>query len=80
MANESSNEDFVWRFRLDERKREPIYEEPLLELTRSQWEQLLKLTIPMSGDHPVKVDGFALMRSPDTIHPVFPDDPRLAGE
>ena len=80
MDDESPSNEFVWRFRLDERKRQAVYDNPLLELTRSQWEQLLKLTIPMDGDRPVRVDGFALMRSPDKVHPVFSDDPRIETE
>ena len=45
--------DFVWRFRLDEVRREPGYDDPLLELLRSQWEELLKLCIPKVGDKTV---------------------------
>ena len=54
--------DFVWRFRLDERAIDPLNRDPLLELIRVQWEELLKLCIPMCGEERVKVDGFALMR------------------
>lgn len=75
----SSPDDFVWRFRLDEKPLQPVYDEPLLELTRVQWEELLKLCIPMHGDQPVKVDGFALMRDPGRILPIFADDRRLVG-
>lgn len=71
--------DFVWRFRLDEKPLDPLNEDPLLELMRVQWEELMKLCIPMCGDQRVKVDGFALMRRPDRIHPIFRDDPRWAG-
>lgn len=69
--------EFVWRFRIDDKPLDPINPDPLLELMRVQWEELLKLCVPMCGDQPVKVDGFALLRDPDAVHPVFRDDPRL---
>lgn len=71
-----SDEDFVWRFRLDEKLAQPLNQDPVLELMRVQWEELLKLCIPMHGGAPVKIDGFALMRDPETTHPIFHDDPR----
>ena len=71
-----SDADFVWRFRLDEKPAQALNDDPLLELTRVQWEELLKLCVPTYRDAPVKIDGFALMRDPDTTHPIFRDDPR----
>jgi hypothetical protein len=68
--------DFVWRFRLDEKPAAALNQDPLLELIRVQWEELLKLCVPMCGDQKVKVDGFVLMRDLDTIRPIFADDPR----
>jgi hypothetical protein len=68
--------DFAWRFRLDEKPRDARNADPLLELLRVQWEELLKLTVAMHGDTQVKVDGFALIRDLGTVHPIFKDDPR----
>jgi hypothetical protein len=62
--------DFVWRFRLNEVRRQPVHDDPLLELIRTQWEELLKLTVPMLDGRPVKVDGFALMREPDRAYDI----------
>jgi hypothetical protein len=73
---EERNGDFAWRFRLDEKPLTPLNSDPLTELLRVQWEELLKLCIPMSGATRVKIDGFVLMRDLDTIHPIFQDDPR----
>lgn len=69
--------DFVWRFRLDETPHDPVFDDPLLELLRVQWEELLKLCLPFDGEKPVRIDGFALMRDPETVHPVFRDDQRV---
>lgn len=72
--------DFVWRFRLDEVPHEPVNEDPLLEMIRVQWEELLKLCVPYAGEQPVRVDGFALMRDEGRIHAIFTDDPRNASD
>ncbi|MEM7475312.1 MAG: hypothetical protein AAF483_10000 [Planctomycetota bacterium] len=72
--------DFVWRFRLDEKAHEPVVDDPLLELIRVQWEELLKLSIPYLGNCQVKIDGFRLMRDPDKVHAIFRDDPRWKKE
>jgi hypothetical protein len=76
MSHREPSSDFVWRFRIDEKPATPLNPDPLLELLRVQWEELLKLSIPMRGDTPVKVDGFALMRDLDKVHPIFRDDLR----
>lgn len=68
--------DFVWRFRLDEKPLHPLNADPLLELLRVQWEELLKLCIPVSGTTHIKIDGFVLMRDPEVVHPIFSDDAR----
>lgn len=73
---QEGGQDFVWRFRLDEKPLAPLNHEPLLELLRVQWEELLKLCIPVSGTTHVKIDGFVLMRDLDTVHPIFRDDAR----
>ena len=69
-------EDFVWRFRLDEKPFESVCEDPLLEYIRVQWEELLKLSVPYMGDTELKIDGFRLMRDRKTVWPIFEDDPR----
>lgn len=68
--------DFVWRFRLDEKPLIPLNADPLIELLRVQWEELLKLCIPVSGTTHVKIDGFVLMRDLEIVHPIFSDDAR----
>ena len=75
----ATNEDFIWRFKIGEKPLANVYSDPLLELIRVQWEQLLRLCIPMVGAEIVKVDGFALMRDASVVHPIFPDDNRLKG-
>jgi hypothetical protein len=80
MSEPDSKQDFVWRFRIDEKAQEPLNADPLLELIRVQWEEMLKLTVPMCAGQPVKVDGFALMRDLATVHPIFCDDPRWRKE
>lgn len=76
MSEGELTDEYVWRFRLDEKPLEALNSDPLLELLRVQWEELLKLCIPLCGDERAEIDGFLLMRDLDTIHPIFPDDPR----
>lgn len=76
MEDRPHNDEFVWRFRLDEKPARSLNDDPLLELIRVQWEELLKLCVPMSGGNRVQVDGFALLRDLDVTHPIFADDPR----
>lgn len=72
----SSDADFVWRFRIDEKAQKPLLDHPLDELLRVQWEELLKLCVPMFRGSPVKIDGFATMRDTKKILPIFPDTVR----
>ena len=67
-------EEFVWRFRIDEKPATVLYDDPLTELIRVQWEQLLRLCIPTHGGKPVQVDGFALMRDPGRVFLIFEDE------
>jgi hypothetical protein len=66
--------EYVWRFRLDDGDDAVGYSDPLLELVRVQWEQLLRLTVPLFEGVEVKIDGFALMRDPSTCFEIFADD------
>jgi hypothetical protein len=70
----SGDGEYVWRFRLDDGDAAPVYDDPLLELVRVQWEQLLRLTVPTFEGREIRVDGFALMRDPSRVHAIFPDD------
>ena len=74
--SEHGDTDFVWRFRLHEKPLDPKFEDSQLEWIRVQWEQLLNLCVPMSGDQDVKIDGFRLMRDLESTFPIFSDDPR----
>ena len=76
MCEPENKQTFVWRFRLNEKAHQPMNSDPLLELIRVQWEELLKLCIPMHGDEPTKVDGFVLLRDMKSVHPIFQDDAR----
>ena len=76
VETQKEERDFVWRFRLDEKPLVPLNADPLIELLRVQWEELLKLCIPVSGTTHVKIDGFILMRDLEVIHPIFSDDAR----
>lgn len=75
--SETGRADFVWRFRIDEKPRAPVYDDPLLEWIRVQWEELLRLCVPYAGNEALRIDGFALMRDLEHVRPIFPDDERF---
>ena len=75
-AGDEGADRYDWRFRLDEKEPAPTVLDPTRELLRVQWEELLKLCVPMCGERPVTVDGFALMRDLDQVIPIHPDDQR----
>jgi hypothetical protein len=75
-AEEVVQQDFSWRFLLDEKPPDESPLDPPRELLRTQWEQLLRLCVPMHGNEPVDIDGFALMRDPDRTLPIYLDDSR----
>jgi pyruvate-formate lyase-activating enzyme len=65
-------EDFVFRFRLEgSANRNPILHDPLAEMVRSQFFNLLEIALPCSGDKTVKLDGFRLLGSPTHTYPIF---------
>lgn len=74
--NAPEGQDFVWRFKLDEKPPTMLLDHPLDELLRVQWEELLKLCVPHFDGKPVKIDSFATMRDPKKLHPVFADAAR----
>ena len=73
-TNYRNNEDFVWRFRIDESQEEPVHDDALLELIRVQWEELLKMCVPYSNGEKVNIDSFAVMRDLNTRHIIYRDE------
>ena len=55
------DEDYVFRYKLDGERMEPLYRDPLVEMIRVQLESLLNVIVPLSGGREVQVDGFRLL-------------------
>lgn len=69
------NDDYAWRFRLDARNGDACAsDDPMLDLLLTQWQELLKLTIPLCDGKPVRIDAFATMREPDVVIAIRPSD------
>lgn len=75
-SSPGGDDEFVWRFRLDDGEPQTVYRDPLLELIRVQWEELLKLTVPRYQGKEIKIDSFSLMRDPAQAHAIFRDNRR----
>lgn len=70
-----TEEDFVWRFKINESPKSSLCQHPLDELIRVQWEELLKLCVPTFRGKEIKIDGFKLMKDENRIIPIYRDDP-----
>jgi len=68
------DEDYQFRYRLEPEKaeKERVYSDPLIELIRSQLEQLLNLVILTYQGEDVRVDGFRPLNTPERIYEIFP--------
>lgn len=66
-------EDYKFRYRLEPEKviRERVYSDPLVELIRSQLEQLLNLVVLTHEGEDMKVDGFKLLNNPEQTYRIF---------
>lgn len=65
--------DYVFRFRLQQGAADADgYDDPLLELIRGQLADLLRAVTLTHRGKRVQVDGFRLLRDPDTQYDLFP--------
>lgn len=65
--------DYIFRYKLDGKK-EPVYQDPLLEMIRAQMENILNIIIPLEGQREVKIDGFKLLQDRRTVYKIFPQE------
>ena len=70
-----NSHDFVFRYRLEQGECYRQHD-PLAEMFKSQWENILNLTVPTLGDDNVTIDGFRLMCEPQTVREIFPSKTR----
>ena len=62
--------DYVFRYRLDT-DQVPGSNDPVLEMIRTQLENILDVVVPVEGHREVKIDGFKLLRDRGTIYRLF---------
>lgn len=69
------NKDFVFRFKLDrDVPGDPVYDDPLTELVRSQLEALLEVVVlTRRGEELSGVDGFRFMKHFDRQYDIYPE-------
>jgi len=65
-------DDYVFRYQLETRAKEPLYRDHLVEMVRAQLENILNIVILINGDREVKVDGFKLLNARKTTYKIFP--------
>lgn len=64
------DEEYVFRYKLDGVNRQ-ISTDPLLDMIRSQLENILNVVVLVDGEREVRIDGFKLLRDRHTVHKVF---------
>jgi hypothetical protein len=73
---EPGDDEFVFRFRLDAAAVEAgAHPDPLVELVRGELADLLRCAVLTYRGKRVRVDGFQLLRDPETQHAIFGDVP-----
>ncbi len=70
------DEDYKFHYRLEPDKafEDKVYSDPLLELIRSQLEQLLNLVVLTRDGEDVQVDGFKPLNNPEQTFRIFRHD------
>lgn len=71
-----NGEDFTFRFKIDETAPgDPVYDDPLTELVRSQLEALLGVVVLTRGGEELRgVDGFRFMKHLDRQFSIYPEE------
>lgn len=67
--------DFVFKFKLDNSDEPPIYQDPFTEMVRCQIEALLNIVILTNREKNVSVDGFKFINEQDRIYKIFRKEP-----
>jgi len=68
-------EPFEFRFSLDDRATGAGGREDLVVFVREQIRTLLGVVELTHLGQPVRIDGFRLQRDPETVEPLFPEEP-----
>lgn len=68
-------EDFIFRFKVaEDAPGDPVYDDPLTELVRSQLEALLDVVVlTRDGEEVRGVDGFRFMKHLDRQYRIYPE-------
>ena len=72
MEKSEKTDEYVFRYQLEPRAKEPLYRDPLVEMVRAQLENVLNIVILLNGNREAKVDGFKLLNDRKTTYKIFP--------
>jgi len=73
-------EEYIWRFHLEENAGGARYKDPLLEMVRVFLDDFLHLGFLTYNGEPVRVTGFAFNNEPREIYEIFLDDEATLGK
>ena len=69
--DENEEDEYVWRFRLDECSIDDVYKNPFAEMIRIQIEQMLNVVRFTKDEEVVSIDGFLMLYEPEKIYKLF---------
>ena len=69
--DQSVDDDFAFKFKLDSSNELPVCQDPFTEMVRCQLEALLDVVILTNGEKNVSVDGFKFINEQDQIYRIF---------
>jgi len=69
--NTNLDEDYIWRFRLDNISNERVNEDLTVEYIRRQLEELLNFVVLTYNEKKVKIDGFKFIKDLDMNYDLF---------
>lgn len=70
-ANDSR--DYIWHFKLPERRQECGPDDAQTEMLRRQLQAILGCVVLTSNGADVRITGFRFLREPETEHELYPD-------
>jgi hypothetical protein len=69
--NANLDEDYIWRFRLDNISNERVNEDLTVEYIRRQLEELLNFVVLTYNEKKVKIDGFKFIKDLNMNYDIF---------
>jgi hypothetical protein len=71
---EPRDDDYVFRFRLDDSGKPALYQDAFTEMVRRQLAAMLEVVVLTEDGEEVSVDGFRIINDRDRTYRIFPKE------